>query len=131
MVLAYNNGAKYILVFDTNDNYTHTVLDDTRLDAIKQFWQYTQDHPRSSNPIRDRVAYVLPNGFGYGFRGPNDIIWGLWHNDEFSLAISTELGGLFEKYQNRLDIIYDDSLKANKLYGYSRLIFWNGTVQIP
>ena len=131
MVLAYDNGAKYILVFDTNENYTHTVLDNTRLDAMKQFWQYTQAHPRSSNPIRNRVAYVLPNGFGYGFRGPNDIIWGLWHDDDFSLAISTELGGLFEKYQNRLDIIYDDGLEAGNSYGYSRLIFWNGTVWVP
>ena len=131
MVLAYDNGAKYILVFDTNENYTHTVLDNTRLDAMKQFWQYTQAHPRSSNPIRNRVAYVLPNGFGYGFRGPNDTIWGLWHDDDFSLAISTELGGLFEKYQNRLDIIYADGLEAGNSYGYSRLIFWNGTVWVP
>lgn len=131
MVLAYDNGARYILVFDTNENYTHTVLDKPRLNAMKQFWQYTQAHPRSSNPIRNRVAYVLPNGFGYGFRGPNDIIWGLWHDDDFSLAISTELGGLFEKYQNRLDIIYDDGLEAGNSYGYSRLIFWNGTVWVP
>jgi hypothetical protein len=131
MVLAYDNGARYILVFDTNENYTHTVLDDTRLNAMKQFWQYTQEHPRSSNPIRNRVAYVLPNGFGYGFRGPEDIIWGLWHDNDFSLAISTELGSLFDKYQNRLDIIYDDGLEAGNSYGYSRLIFWNGTVRVP
>jgi hypothetical protein len=131
MVLAYDNGAKYILVFDTNENYTHTVLDDTRLDAMKQFWRYTQDHPRSSNPIRNRVAYVLPNGYGYGFRGPTDTIWGLWAGDDFSFDISTELGNLFDKYQNRLDIIYDDGLEAGNSYGYSRLIFWNGTVRFP
>jgi hypothetical protein len=131
LVLAYENGAKYILVFDTNENYTHTVLDDKHLDAMKQFWQYTQEHPRLSNPIRNRIAYVLPNGFGYGFRGPKDIIWGLWHDDDFSLAISTELGNLFERYQNRLDIIYDDGLESGNSYGYSRLIFWNGTVRFP
>jgi hypothetical protein len=131
LVLAYENGAKYILVFDTNENYTHTVIDDKHLDAMKQFWQYTQEHPRLSNPIRNRIAYVLPNGFGYGFRGPKDIIWGLWHDDDFSLAISTELGNLFERYQNRLDIIYDDGLESGNSYGYSRLIFWNGTVRFP
>ena len=131
LVLAYENGAKYILVFDTNENYTHTVIDDKHLDAMKQFWQYTQEHPRLSNPIRNRIAYVLPNGFGYGFRGPKDIIWGLWHDDDFSLAISTELGNLFERYQNRLDIIYDDGLESGNSHGYSRLIFWNGTVRFP
>jgi hypothetical protein len=131
MVLAYENGAKYILVFDSNENYTNSVIDGERLDALKQFWQYAKDNPRSSNPFRNRVAYVLPNGYGYGFRGPKDSVWGLWAADDFSLAISTELGSLIDKYQNRLDIIYDDGLEAGNSYGYSRLIFWNGTVLTP
>ena len=140
MVLAYENGAKYIIVFDTNENYTHSVLDKDaegnyeaqgHYDALKQFWQYVEDNPRSSDPIRNRVAYVLPEGYGYGFRGPDDKIWGLWEADEFSLEISTELGSLLDRYQNRLDIIYDDGLEAGNSYGYSRLIFWNGTVWVP
>ena len=140
MVLAYENGAKYIIVFDTNKNYTHSVLDKDaegnyeaqgHYDALKQFWQYVEDNPRSSDPIRNRVAYVLPEGYGYGFRGPDDKIWGLWEADEFSLEISTELGSLLDRYQNRLDIIYDDGLEAGNSYGYSRLIFWNGTVWVP
>jgi hypothetical protein len=133
MVLAYENGAKYIIVFDTNENYTNSILinDEKRLDAFKQFWQYVQDNPRTSNPIRNRVAYVLPEGYAYGFRGPEDKIWGLWDADEFSLEISTELGSLIERYQNRLDIIYDDGLEADNSYGYRRLIFWNGTVWVP
>ena len=140
MVLAYENGAKYIIVFDTNENYTHSILDKDaegnyeaqgHYDALKQFWQYVEDNPRSSDPIRNRVAYVLPEGYGYGFRGPDDKIWGLWEADEFSLEISTELGSLLDRYQNRLDIIYDDGLEAGNSYGYSRLIFWNGTVWVP
>jgi hypothetical protein len=83
MVLAYENGAKYILVFDSNENYTNSVIDGERLDALKQFWQYAKDNPRSSNPFRNRVAYVLPNGYGYGFRGPKDSVWGLWAADDF------------------------------------------------
>ncbi len=133
MVLAYKNGAKYIMVFDTNENYTHSVIskENGHYDALKRFWQYTKDNPRSSNPIRDRVTYVLPNGYGYGFRGPSDTVWGLWAADEFSFEISSELGGLIERYQNSLDIIYDDGLGAGNSYGYSKLIFWNGTVWIP
>jgi hypothetical protein len=129
LVLAYENGAKYILVFDTNENYTHSVLQPEHLDAIKRFWQYTKDNPKTSDPIRNRVAYVLPKDYAYGFRGPDDKIWGLWEADNFSLKISTEVGSLIDRYQNRLDMIYDDGF--NSSYGYSRLIFWNGTVWIP
>jgi hypothetical protein len=134
LVLAYENGAKYILVFDTNKNYTHsTLLQEPleRLDALKRFWEYAKDNPRTSDPISDRVAYVLPKDYAYGFRGPADTIWGLWGADKYehSFRISTEVGTLIDEYQNRLDIIYDDGL--NSSYGYSRLIFWNGTVLNP
>ena len=134
LVLAYENGAKYILVFDTNENYTHsTLIDNERLDALKRFWQYATDNPRPSAPPSDRVAYVLPKDYGYGFRGPNDTIWGLWEAANYtdSLRISTEVGALIDAYQNRLDVIYDDGLKANSSYGYSKLIFWNGTLWVP
>lgn len=130
LVLAYDSGAKYILVFDANNNYTGTTLQkeqDGHLDALKRFWQYAIDNPRPSSPPAGNVAYVLPNGYAYGFRGPNDTIWGLWGADDFSFKTSTELGGLIDQYQNSLDIIYDDGLQANTTYGYSRMIFWNGT----
>ena len=129
LVLAYENGAKYILVFDTNKNYTHSILlqDDERLGALKQFWQYAGENPRPSEPPSDRVAYVLPEAFGYGFRGPEDKIWGLWEADNFSFKISTDVGNLIDRYLNRLDIIYDDGLETNSSYGYSKLVFWNGS----
>jgi hypothetical protein len=131
LVLAYENGADYILVFDTNEDYTHGVLTEEHLDALKRFWRYAGHNPRASNSTPDRVAYVLPEGYAYGFRGPDDTIWGLWAADDFSFEISTEVGGLIEEYQNRLDIIYDDGLETNSSYGYSKIIFWNGTVLNP
>ena len=131
LVLAYENGAKYILVFDANENYTHSILKEEHLDAIKRFWQYATDNPRANEQTIDRVAYVLPKDYAYGFRGPNDKIWGLWEADDFSLEITTEVGDLLDRYQNRLDMIYDDGLKTNSSYGYSELIFWNGTVWVP
>jgi hypothetical protein len=133
LVLAYENGAKYILVFDTNENYTHSTLKKEHLAELKRFWQYATDNPRPSDPPSDRVAYVLPKDYGYGFRGPNDTIWGLWEAANYtdSFRISTEVGALIDEYQNRLDIIYDDGLQANSSYGYSKLIFWNGTVWVP
>ena len=51
-LLAYENGAKYIIVFDSNKDWTQNVLTQTQLDAIKEFWQYTQANPRTDNPSK-------------------------------------------------------------------------------
>ncbi|MDH5375394.1 MAG: hypothetical protein OEW95_06230 [Candidatus Bathyarchaeota archaeon] len=131
LMLAYNSGAKYTAVFDTNKNYTQGILEEEHLEALKQFWQYVQHNPRNSDPISDRVAYVLPKDYAYGFRGPNDKIWGFWEADAFSNELCNNLGSLLEKYEAKLDIIYDDGLESNNTYGYSKLIFWNGTVYPP
>lgn len=131
LVFAYENGAKYILVFDTNDNYTHGTLKEEHLTALREFWEYTKDNPRTVSQVDARAAYVLPKDYGYGFRGPNDKIWGLWEADDFSFDISTDLGSLIEKHRSNLDIIYDDELGANNLKYYSELVFWNGTRYRP
>jgi hypothetical protein len=131
LVLAYENGADYILVFDTNEDYTHGVLTPEHLDALKRFWHYAGHNSRARNSHPDRVAYVLPQGYGYGFRGPDDTIWGLWEANDFSFEISTKVGALINKYQNKIDIIYDDGLEINNSYGYSTLLFWNGTILNP
>lgn len=129
MKLAYDNGAKYVLVFDSDENYTQGILKEEHFEALKQFWEYTQKNPRTNRTINDRVAYILPKDYGYGFRGPNDKIWGLWEADDFSLEISTNLGSLLEQYGIKLDIIYDDGIEFDKLYG--KYIFWNGTIYSP
>ena len=41
LVFAYDNGAKYVLVFDSNENYTETILAEEHFDALERFWQYT------------------------------------------------------------------------------------------
>lgn len=125
LVLAYDNGAKYILVFDTNENYTQGILREEHLSALEKFWEYAQDNPRNMINIDNRVAFVLPKGYGYGFRGPDDKIWGLWRNDTFSLEISHHLGYFLKEYGSRLDIIYDEDVKYET---YSKYIFWNGTI---
>jgi len=129
MVLAYDNGAEYILIFDSNANYTQGTLQEQHLQAMQQFWQYAKNNPRTNNPAADRVAFVLPGDYAYGFRGPNDKIWGLWEADTFSFEISDHIGKLLEQYGAKLDLIYDDGLKLDNTY--SNYIFWNGTIHIP
>ena len=132
MVLAYDNGAKYIVVFDSNKEYTAGILQGEHLQALQQFWQYTRENPRKSNPVDARTAFVLPNGYGYGFRGPSDKIWGLWEADTLSGNLSISVSNLLDKYGTKLDIIYDDGLQPGN-NGYSKLIYWNDSslVQIP
>ena len=98
LVLAYENGAKYILVFDTNKNYTHSTLlyNQDQLTALKDFRNYALENPRDTRSAPDRVAYVLPEGYGYGFRGPNDKIWGLWEADTLSHEICENINNLME-----------------------------------
>jgi len=70
---------------------------------------------------------VLPNHYGYGFRGPNDKIWGLWEADNLTDQICNTVGNLLEEYGSKLDIIYDENLEPNNTYGYSELFFWNAS----
>ena len=125
LLLAYENGAKYILVFDTNENYTGGILKEEHFNALEEFWKYTQTNPRSLQ-IERRVAYVLPKDYGYGFRGPEDKIWGLWEDTNLSLEMSYHLGSYIEQYGVNLDIIYGSEITTNELY--SKYIFWNGIV---
>jgi hypothetical protein len=128
LVLAYENGAKYILVFDTNKNYTDSVLEEEHLDALKQFWDYAKDNPRKIRASCERVAYVLPEGYAYGFRGPWDKIWGFWEgvDEELSYQISVDVGKALEEYDTKLDIIYEDEIFVDDTYW--KYFFWNGTV---
>ncbi|UCD26934.1 MAG: hypothetical protein JSV75_02090, partial [Candidatus Bathyarchaeota archaeon] len=67
---------------------------------------------------------------GYGFRGPNDKIWGVWEADNLSKEIIPDLYNQLEYYENELDIIYNDGIEPVNMTTYSRFIFWNGTIYI-
>jgi hypothetical protein len=126
LVMAYQNGAKYIVIFNANMNYTQGILGEEHLEALKQFWQYVKDNPRTTEAIEDKVAYVLPKDYGYGFRGPDDKIWGLWGPDDRSPKIWNDVSTLVEQYKPIMDIIYEDDLHSST-FKYSKFIFWNGT----
>jgi hypothetical protein len=130
MVTAYENGAKYILLFDfamqNETRMAHGILQQEHLDALEQFWEYAKAHPRPSNPVEERVAYVLPPDYGYGFRSGDDSIWGLWPADELSSQIWNDVNLYADEYGQLFDIIYADAPNFDT-WNYSKLIFWNGT----
>jgi hypothetical protein len=129
LVLAYENGAKYILVFDGDENYTQSILGEEHLDAMKKFWQYTRDHPRPTDLLNGRVAFVLPKDYGYGFRGPNDKVWGFFEADNLTGQICVDVNELLLQFGTRLDIVYDDELLFNSpaIERYSEIFMWNET----
>ncbi len=131
MVTAYQNGAKYIIVFDyVKDpvtNVTHGILKQEHLAALKRFWQYAKEHPRTNSAVGDRTAYVLPKDYGYGFRRPNDWIWGLFSSDENSSKIWSDVNKWVEENKPLIDVIYEDTLQYGTA-NYSKLVFWNGTI---
>ena len=127
MKLAYENGAKYIIVFDSNEGWTQGILQHEHLQAMQQFWEYAKANPQSYNSSMHRVAYVLPEHYAYGFRGPEDKIWGLFQADILTGPLCVDLNNAMEQYGNRLDIIYDDPAFPNYPAVYGQLKFWNGT----
>ncbi|MCW4006229.1 MAG: hypothetical protein NWF04_06500 [Candidatus Bathyarchaeota archaeon] len=127
LILAYDNGAKYITIFNSNRNYTSSILQEEHLQAMRQFWEHIQENPRKAVPVEQRTAFVLPHGYAYGFRGPEDKIWGLWEADDFAYSLSVNVNHLLDQYGTALDIIYDDNLETGIADNYKQVIYWNDT----
>ncbi len=129
MTFAWQSGAKYIVVFDGNSTEAspYGVLTQAHLDAMKQFWNYTKTNTRSGEYPAD-TAYVLPADYGYGFRSPNDTIWGLWNADALSAEVWNNANNLLVTYGSNLDIVYATRIDSQPIaLPYKTLIYWNGT----
>ena len=139
MISAYQNGAKYIIIFDSNEDWTENVLEQDHFDAMKEFWEYAQTNPRASMPINNRTVYVLPDNYGEGFRSPDDTIWGLWRSDfnvaegseNFTTNIRMSIASLLQTYGPNLDIMYPSSTLNIESLGYENILYWNDSSLIP
>jgi hypothetical protein len=132
LVLAYRAGAKYIAVFDSPvypSTNQYGILADEHFQALADFWSYTQNNPQTFGADSAQVAYVLPAGYGFGFRNPGDTIWGIWNADDLSLKVFNDVNILINRYASNFDIVYDDpqhmATIANR---YGKLLFWNETI---
>ncbi len=140
METAYLNGADYIVVFNSPDNQstttdlgTLTSGQGSHLAAMKDFWNYAAANPRQSNDPAT-TAYIVPADYGFGFRGPQDSVWGLFRNSTLSERIWSATGinrtdSLIAQYGRTLDVVYEtitDGLPAKLIY--DKLIYWNGTI---
>ena len=131
LVLSYRSGAKYSVVFNYPKIGRYGILTEGReghLEALKDFWVYLQSNPQEYGVERGEVAYVLPAGYGFGFRSAVDHVW-LWDADNWSRKVWEDANRLVGQYGSRLDIVYDDPETFGDIaVRYNKLFFWNETV---
>jgi hypothetical protein len=131
MILAYKTGAKYVVVFDYPKIGQYGILNETErhFGALEDFWNYVHSNPQEHGVIQGEVAYVLRQDYGFGFRNPEDKIWGLWNADDLSQKVWYDANTLIDQYGSRLDIVYSDAEVMDDVKSrYDRLFFWNETV---
>ena len=129
LVLAYNNGAKYAVVFSYPQTALHGILGQEHLDALKDFWNYSHaNEPANADYKNVKTAYVLPADYGFGFRSASDSIWGLWSADSQTHNIYSDVDNLIRQKGANFDIVCDyPTLTTDAKGRYEELIFWNGT----
>jgi hypothetical protein len=128
MLAAYKGGAKYVLIFDYAETNPTGILNEEHFEAMKNFYAYVKAYPRIVYGQTDgTVAFVMPANYGWGARWHDENIWGLWPADEKSPLIWENMNKLTDKYGLALDIVFDDP-KLNNWARYSRVYFWNSTI---
>jgi len=128
MIMAYSAGAKYVLVFNYPQTGPYGVLKEDHFEAMKAFWEHIAKTPQNETSNTEKVAYVVPDNYGFGFRGPLDKIWGVWEADEKAQLIWNEVSCLVQTYGADFDIIYGSPW--TQVFGrshYDRLVRWNST----
>ncbi len=129
MVTAYEAGAKYVVVFNYPKNVTnYGILTEAHFDAIKSFKEFTTANPQNNTSNISRVAYVMPENYGWGLRSPEDTIWGVWKADNKSQVVWDGIAGMIQTYGDDFDVVYDSPW--TRFFGrdhYDRMVWWNAT----
>jgi hypothetical protein len=128
---AYSAGATYAVVFSYPNitGYGTLTLDD--FEALQTFWSEIHTNPGQFGSNTAEGAYVVPANFGFGFRNPDDTIWGLFPAANYPSTgkIWNDTQILLACYYNRLNIIYDyPGIIAPTLNDYSKVFYWNQTI---
>ncbi len=133
LTLAYSAGATYAVVFSYPfyplDN-PYGTLTDEQFSALQNFWNTIHTNSNRIAQNKATVAYVLPKDYGYGFRGSNDNIWGLFPPDNLTQKISNDIHTLLTKNYSNLNIIIDDpNVISSTLNEYQKVYYWNESIK--
>ncbi len=128
MVTAYDAGAKYVVVFNYPQVNEFGLLTEAHFDSVKKFRDYVLANPQNDSSNVEKVAYVLPDNYGFGLRKPDDRIWGVWPADNHSQLIWNGVSSFVEKYGNNFDIIVGSPWTwLFGEYHYDKIVWWNST----
>jgi len=128
LVTAYQAGARYITIYNEPRTQQHGLLTAEHLTAIKNFQEYTAQNPQNATSNTQKVAYVMPDNYGWGLRSVDDKIWGVWPADNKTNGIWNDLQALIASRGDGFDVIYDSPW--TRVFGrdhYDTLIWWNAT----
>ena len=127
--LAYSAGAKYAVVFSYPNTTNYGILTEEHFAVLQKFWNTLNSNPESLGLNPPTAAYIVPEYYGFGFRSPDDKIWGLFSADNLSAKIYSDINALTSKYGSRFDILYDDpAITSPLLKNYTSLYYWNQTI---
>jgi parallel beta-helix repeat protein len=125
MVLAYDSGATYIVVYDSSHNYTSTTLTQDDFNGLKEFWNYVQQNPDKHGSLKADTAAVLPQDYGFGFRSQDDSVWQYHNATSWTQKMYIDVIGLLNKYNSSLDIVYGDPQFRSAIQkAYSKVLYW-------
>jgi hypothetical protein len=128
MTMAYEAGAKYIIVFNYEKDGEGT-LSEEHFNAMEQFWSQIRSSSSNHGKTQGQVVLVLPADYGWGLRHQNDRIWGFWDADDKSAQIWENVNKLVEHYGLNLDIVYDDP-QVSIQGTYTKTYLWNETLNL-
>jgi hypothetical protein len=118
------------VVFSYPNITAYGTLTEEHFGALQKFWTNLQNNPGSFDLNKAEVAYVVPADYGFGFRNPNDTIWGLFPADNQSAKIYADVETLTAIYGSRFDILYDKSqIITPLLSSYHQVFYWNQTIR--
>ena len=100
------------------------------LRRLQRFWNTLHNNPASLGSNKAEAAYIVPKDYGFGFRSPNDTIWGLKPADDLSQKIYDDTNNILPSiYGSRFDVLYDEpEIIAPLLKNYTAVYYWNQTI---
>lgn len=129
LVLAYDNGAKYAVVFNHEEHAVYSgygILADEHFVALEDFWSYMNENPDKHGSLYGEVVLVLPQDYGFGLGSPDDKVWGIWESDDYTKKLWEDVNILVAEQGSRLDIVYSDPEFNGKLENYYKdVIVWS------
>lgn len=111
MCQAYENGAKYIAIFNYSPDMKgpYGTLTDDHFQALQRFWKDEVNNASvTCGQVKADAAFVLPKDFGSGLRKQDDIVWGFWAPTQQEQQVWLQLQNALATHGQKIDIIYSD-----------------------